>query len=62
MSLKCSENLETKGNIKLKMFYIGGDDASNMKQSLVIFLALLPPPPSLPRTIQLLNDANLTQV
>ena len=54
MSLECSENLETKGNIKLKMFYIGGDDASNMKQSLVIFLApspSYPPPPSLPPSL-----------
>ena len=60
MSLECSENLETKGNIKLKMFFIARADASKyeVEFSHVIGAPSLPPPPFL----QLLNDANLTQV
>ena len=44
MSLECSENLETRGNIKLKMFYIGRDDASNYE---VEFRHFIGPNPSL---------------
>ena len=58
MSLECSENLETRGNIKLKMFYIGRDDASKYEVEFSHFIGS----PSLPPFIQLLNDANLTQV
>ena len=42
MSLKCSENLETKGNIKLAMFYIGRDDAANYQVEFSHFIGSPP--------------------
>ena len=46
MSLECSENLETKGNIKLKMFFIARADASKYEVEFSRVIATPHPLPS----------------
>ena len=45
MRLECSENLEIRGNIKLKIFHIGRDDASKYEVEFSHFIGPISPLP-----------------